>query len=279
MARMTRERRARRYLQASMESGYTGLPAEHKHAKQQLMREHERAYPRVRQHALAGTSRDFDRPLSAGEREHQSHLREQEGLTEHDVRAIREELRAKPERNPALSAGPKAAAAAGAAGTGVLDAAITGKGSLWLQIAGLFVGLALVYLLVYGHKGNGPKVLVGLANILTGATRTFIAPVDPIAKLESALGATPITTSTSAASGASTGGSGSAPNAGSPASVTGSPSAASYSRGSSVGGSGPRSWLAHLPPKPSKIKVKVSTPAEVRAFEKATGIHFAHGAG
>lgn len=208
MARMTHAKRARRYLQASMESGYTGLPAEHREAKRQLMREHERAYPKVRQHALAGTSRDFDLPLNAGEREHQRHLREQEGLTEQDVRQIRDQLRTPSsaaqtaaEPDTGIGAGPKAARSAASAGTGAIGSALSGKGSIWLQIVGMFVLLSLIYLLL-SEKGktNGVKALQGIAGAVTGAVRTFLAPVDPIAAAESALGAQPINTSSSTGS-------------------------------------------------------------------------------
>ncbi len=246
-----------------MEAGYTGLPTEHKRAKEDLMREHERAYPKVRQHALAGTNRDFDVPLTNGEREHQRHLRQQEGLTEHDVRDIRDELRATPTRNtparetPNLTGPTKAVTGA----VGAIDAAATGKGSLFLQLAGVFVGLSLFYLLV---KGKGTKALQGLTTAVTGAVHTFIAPIDPIAKLESTLGATPIGASSSTTE---------------PGSTSAAAGGGTGPAGGSVGGVGPSTWSLHLAPKPSKIKVKASTPAQVRAFEKATGAHFAHGAG
>lgn len=268
--RLSKPARARRYLQASMEAGYTGLPAEHKQAKEALMRSHERAYPDVRRHALAGTNQDFDLPLTNGEREHQRHLRTQEGLTEKDVQGIRAQLRAKDDEPAGATTGARAARAASAAGLGAIDAAATGKGSLFLQIAGMFVGLSLIYLLV---AGKGTKALTGITSIITGAAHTFIAPIDPIAKLETALGATPIagaTSSSSSGSGGAGAGAGISPSAGAGSSTTG---------GASVGGSGPSKWQLRLAPKPSKVKVKASTPAQVRAFEKATGAHFAHGAG
>lgn len=273
--RLSNPQRARRYLQASMESGYTGLPAEHKHAKEQLMREHEHAYPDVRKHALAGTRRDFDLPLTNGEREHQRHLRQQEGLTEHDVREIRDEIRAKANEPSRFAAATDTLAAptrsAASSTSNALDAATTGKGSLFLQIAGAFVLLSLVYLLV-AEKGktNGIKALQGITSVLTGAVRTFIAPIDPIAKLEQSLGATPVSASSSGTNSSGSGGSGTG---------TSSAGVGSSSGGSSVGGSGPKTWSLHLAPKPSKIKVKVSTPAQIRAFERATGLHYAHGAG
>ena len=194
--RLSKEARARRYLQASMEAGYTGLPAEHKRAKQSLMAAHERAYPRVREHALAGAARDFDLPLTSGERGHQRHLREQEGLTESDVRDIRAQLRAKPARRETRGSETSRsspltapASSSAAAASGALGAAASGKGNLFLQLAGMLLGLSLIYLLV---AGKGVKALTGLMSVVTGGVRAFIAPVDPIASLEGALGAAPI---------------------------------------------------------------------------------------
>lgn len=248
-----------------MEAGYTGLPAEHKNAKEALMRSHERAYNDVRRHALAGTNQDFDMPLTNGEREHQRHLRTQEGLTEKDVREIRENIRnANSSQDTGISAGPRTARAAGAAGLSAIDAATTGKGSLILQLAGVLITLSLIYLLV---AGKGTNALRGITNLIVGAARTFIAPVDPIAKLESSLGATPISTSSPAGDS----GGAMAPSSGG--------SSGSSPDGSSVGGSGPSAWRSHLAPDPSKIKVRASSPAAVEAFEKATGAHFTYGSG
>jgi hypothetical protein len=264
--RLSKPARARRYLQASMEAGYTGLPAEHKHAKESLMRSHERAYSDVRRHALAGTNQDFDQPLTAGEREHQRYLRTQEGLTEKDVRDIRQDLRGQ-DSKPASSSSTTSSRTAQTASAGALsaiDAATTGKGSLFLQIAGVFVTLALIYLLV---AGKGTNALRGITNLIVSAATTFISPIDPIAKLETSLGATPVSTNTSnetaspGATGASAGASGSGAG------------------GSSIGGSGVKTWRDHLAPRPSRVRVRTSTPAQVRAFERATGAHFAHGAG
>jgi hypothetical protein len=272
--RLTKPVRARRYLQASMESGYTGLPAEHKRAKQGLMREHERAYPKVREHALAGAQRDFDLPLTSGEREHQRHLRQQEGLTEHDVRNIRDELRAIPTRSETRGRETTSSPAVPTKAVGgAIGAAATGKGSLFLQIAGMFVLLSLVYLLV-SEKGktNGIKALQGLTGVLTGAVRTFIAPEDPIAKLENALSAGPISTSPTSGSG-----SGGSSGSGSSESSNVSPVPPnSLGLTGSVGGKGTNTWKLHLAPKPSKIKipkVKIASPAEVAAFNRATGAH------
>jgi hypothetical protein len=190
---MTHQQRARRYLRASMKAGYTSMPAEHREAYQAQMREHERAYPKVREHALAGADQDFDKPLAAGEREHQAHLRETEGLQHADVLRIRRELRERPKppptpaRSRAALVTPREAAQAA---VDPLKAAISGKGSLFLQIAGYVLGISLVYLLVAGK--NIPEALKGVSNIVIGAAKTFIAPVDPITAFEGAIKAGPI---------------------------------------------------------------------------------------
>lgn len=221
MANLTKHARARRYLQASMESGYANMPAEHVRAKQQLMAAHERAYPRVREHALAGADQDFDQPLHPGEREHQSHLRQHEGLQHSDVLGIRRELRtgaaeppprsssAPSRRNSGIGAGPRAARSAG----GPIGAAISGSGSMFLQVIGLMLGLSLIYLLV---AGKGSQAITGVVGVVTGGVRAFVAPVDPIATAERALGAQPI----NAAGGASTT-TASSPNPGSAKGVDG----------------------------------------------------------
>lgn len=216
MARLTRQARARRYLQASLESGFTGLPAEHRRAKQSLMREHERAYSGVRAHALAGSSRHFDEPLTAGEKEHQRALRRQEGMQQGDVERIqREQL---DEQRQAAQGRPQSRgesreesraerAAAGAAGatSASLGSLIPGGGGTVMYAIGLMLGLSLIYLLV---AGKGAGVITGITGVVVGAVRAFIAPVDPVAHLEGVLGAGPITAASAAAVAPSPGGPG-----------------------------------------------------------------------
>jgi hypothetical protein len=218
---LTREKRARRYLQASMSAGYTGLPAEHREAYEQQMRAHERAYPGVRAHALAGASSDFDKPLSAGEREHQRALRDREGLQHADVLRMRRELRGEraPGRRPAparssdpRTAGPRAARAAAGAAGGAIASATGGTGGTITYLIGVMLALSLFYLLV---AGKGAGVITGIVNALVGGVRAFVAPVDPIRSLEGALGASPVSTSpTPSSSASSSRSSGSAPSVG-----------------------------------------------------------------
>jgi murein DD-endopeptidase MepM/ murein hydrolase activator NlpD len=206
---LTREQRARRYLQASQSAGYTGLPAEQREAYEAQQRSHERAYPRVREHALAGADSDFDRPLRAGEREHQRHLRSQEGLQHSEVLRIRRELRgerAAPRRRSTSSgrgssgtfAGPRVARAAAGGAAGAVATAAGGGGNIFLYVVGLILGLSLIYLLV-SEKGKGPALVTGIVNTIAGGVRAFVAPVDPIAHIETALGASPIASPASTA--------------------------------------------------------------------------------
>jgi hypothetical protein len=216
---MTHEERARRYLQASMNAGYTGLPAEHKEAYEDQMRGHERAYPEVAHHALVGSDLDFDKALTPGEREHQKHLRDEKGITNAELADARKRLRGAPpaarkqparRRASSRSAGPRVAAAAASSAAAPISE-ITGGGNTFMYVIGIMLTLSLIYLLVAG-KGSG--VITGISNLVVGATRTFVAPVDPIAHAEAALGAGPIRSASSGVSAAPSPAPGSAPSGG-----------------------------------------------------------------
>lgn len=270
--KLTPAHRAHSYLRASMESGYTGLPAEHHHARQQIMRSHERAYKHVRAHALAGADRDFDTPLTPGEREHQRYLRQQEGLTEAQVREMRDELRGRAARqdhqrqtprreaNTPASQAIKPAATAARGTHNAIDAAITGKGSLPLQIAGIFLGLSLLYLLVAGK--NIPRALAGVSNLAVGAAKAFISPTtDPLKAAETALGAKghapPTAAEKSEAGGEATAGVGLGPSKVNSGHLTTSVDAAGQ-------------LVAAKPaPKPSAVTVKPASEAKSKAFARA----------
>jgi hypothetical protein len=188
-----------------MEAGYTGLPAEHREAKESLMRAHERAYPRVREHALVGTRKHFDEPLTAGEREHQSHLRREAGIENAEAERIRRDLDGTSSVARAR-ARHGAGAGAGAAG-GAIGSAIGGGGNTLLYAVGLGLILILLYFLLgEGRKGEGglAKPFSSLVGVATGAAKAFVDPVDPLEKLEGALGAAPISGSASTSSGSST---------------------------------------------------------------------------
>jgi hypothetical protein len=186
---MTREERARRYLQASRDAGYTNLPQEHVEAAESLMREHERRYPQVREHAIVGADQDFDKPLSAGEREYQRHLRGEEGLTHGQVLERRKAIRSgeKPTRPRPKSTGTRRAAArAGFTGARAYRRAArpTGlpgvagdAGSLTLQLIGVGIMLALAYLVL---SDKGSKAFGAILRGLSSALRMLIGPVDPL---------------------------------------------------------------------------------------------------
>jgi hypothetical protein len=182
-----------------MHAGYTGLPPEHREAYEAQMAAHERAYSRVREHALAGADSDFDEPLTTGEREHQRELRRREGMQQRDVQRVRNELRGSTpggrRRAPAQRAGGgsrrqrRPAAAAGAKATQALRAATTSGGSTLTYLIGIGLFLSLFYLLV---AGKGAGAVNGIVNVIVGAAGAFVKPIDPIAHLEQSLGATPV---------------------------------------------------------------------------------------
>jgi hypothetical protein len=271
---LTKPERARRYLEASMASSYTGLPAEHREAHEGTMRHHEARYKNVRQHALAGTDADFDEPLSAGAREHQRYLRKQEKLTEGGVREMRKELRGtvpssgqparrrsssepdEPSRAAGVLKGPRKVASAGgkalSAGGDVLG--VKSGGNVLLKLIGVGLLLSLIYLLV---AGKGVAAVGGIVTSLVNGVRAFVAPVDPIAKLQQSLGAEtakPVAGSSSTPNAAGGGG---------------------LASGASVGSqSGERLAFARAKaggtaPAPSKVKVKVSRSTAVRGFNQA----------
>lgn len=184
---MTQQEAARRYVQASMASGYTGLPDEHREAHEGTMRDLERRFPGVRDRALAGASSDFDKPLSAGEREHQAHLRSEEGLQHADVLRMRRELRGAPSSNRSTRrGGRRAAVRAGAAGGRAFARAqrqvlsssgVQDTGSLLLQALGVAIGLSLLYLAL---SPAGSKGFSTLLNGIAKFVRLLTGPFDPL---------------------------------------------------------------------------------------------------
>jgi hypothetical protein len=181
----SRARDAHRYLQASQSAGYTGLPAEHREAYEGTMRELERKYTGVRTHALVGTDADFDKPLAAGEREHQRHLREREGLSEKDVRDARKELRGEgaPRKSTAgavrsgIRGGRAYARARRYARSSGLPGVGGSAGSTVLYAVGVGLGLALLYLAV---SKNGSKAITTLLGGAAGFMRALVGPIDPL---------------------------------------------------------------------------------------------------
>jgi len=235
MAKLTRKQAARRYLQADMNASYTGLPEEareiHEETKRRLVRSSGQELPLL---ATVGTDRDFDAPLTPGEREHQRYMRTSK-LADSSPQAIAEH-RARL-RNPPVPRGPRrrspgpatrrasssrsraAPRRAASTATSAVSDAVAGRGNIFLQLLGWTLALSLVYLLV---AGKGVNALGGIMNTIVGGVRTFITPADPIKSLEQALGATPPTSSSSTATAAAAAAGGVATGA----SATGEPSAA-----------------------------------------------------
>jgi hypothetical protein len=91
---MTHEERARRYLEASRAASVAGRGSEAEAIHHETMRRLEREHPAVREHALVGTSQDFDQPLGRNETEHQRELRRKAGITNTQAASSRRELRA-----------------------------------------------------------------------------------------------------------------------------------------------------------------------------------------
>jgi hypothetical protein len=181
---MSKELRAHRYLQASQSAGLTGLPEEAREAYEQQMSAHERAYPDVRTHAIVGTNSDFDTNLSAGEREHQGHLREEEGHTNASLLEARKQLRqgAKPKTTRTTA---KAVGAGGRAGKSYFSSRRAARslgypanlGSTLLESAGLAIGVILLYLVL---SPNGSKAFATLLNGVSSGLRLFVGPGDPL---------------------------------------------------------------------------------------------------
>lgn len=148
---MTHAERARRWLQTALSASLDNLKAEHLEILEDQLEAHERAYPDVRDHAIAGAAADFDQPLSAELRSYQQHLRQQDQLDGHDVLQLRRELRARehpPEPCTHVQPRRRRRARAGelvlAFGAGDLIGAATGRRTT----AGVLAAGGLVALLV-----------------------------------------------------------------------------------------------------------------------------------
>lgn len=177
-----------------MAASYTGLPGEAKEAHQGTMRQLERKHPGVKEHAIVGSDQDFDKPLRAGEREHQGYMRQREGMTHGQVlerrKAIRgggtKPTRPKPSNRRAVGAGARAGRSyyrgrSAIRQTGIPSAAQS-TGSLVMEAVGIAIGLSLLYLIL-NEKGKGPLALSTLFKGLESAVKIFINPVDPLKAL------------------------------------------------------------------------------------------------
>lgn len=192
---LNRQEHARRYLEASRTASSKASSVEQRKAARERMRSHEREYPGVREHAIAGaTGIDFDTPLHAETRLHQRRLRERENLTQHDLRGMRQELRGESEQRRRnvrreQTAGPRAARSAASSAAGLASSAAGAGGNTILYAIGMGLLLIVFYLFV---AGKGAGALTGLVGVATGAASAFISPTkDPLQSLEGALGAKP----------------------------------------------------------------------------------------
>ena len=186
---MSEQEAARRYLQASMAAGYTGLPDEHREAHEATMRKLERQHENVRLRALAGAAADFDKALTPGEREHQAYLRDREGMKHADVLKARRELRggSSPSGQGRRSSGRRRAAVRAGARAGkayarahkqvIASSGIGDAGSLALQALGVGIGLALIYLAL---SPNGSKAFSTLLAGISKFVRLLVGPFDPL---------------------------------------------------------------------------------------------------
>lgn len=197
-----------------MAANYTGLPGEAKEVHEGTMAQLERKFPGISEHAMVGADQDFDKPLAAGEREHQTHMRSREGMSHGQVLERRKALRepgSKPTR-PKPKAGTRRAARVGArAGrsyyrsrtaraTG-LPSAAQSTGSLVMEAVGIAIGLSLVYLIL-NEKGKGPLAVTTLLKGLESAIKIFINPVDPLKAFSSSSSSSSTSSSTGKATGA-----------------------------------------------------------------------------
>lgn len=183
--------RSRQYMQMHRDSGYTGLPDEHRESREEIMRQLERQDEGVRERALVGGPKHFDRPLTKDERSYQQHWQREEGLDVGDVERRRKDLGSsspKPRGRRSQGAGRRhqppggrrrssfrrVAAPVTSSPTG--EAAASGAGLFWEMFAGGIV-LSLL-LLVLSSKGT--KVTSGILGGITGA---FARLADPSSDL------------------------------------------------------------------------------------------------
>lgn len=196
---MTKEAAARRYLESSRAASMFHDGEEGATIHRETMAELRKHHPNVAEHALLGAGQDFDEPPGRTELEHQRQLRSDAGLTNSDIVERRKALRGRGYGAPS-PAKPKAAPrktratprrrvkGAGAVASAPGDA-VAGRGNIFMQLLGWTLVLSVIYLLL---TGKGVSALTGLVNVVVGGVTTFIRPVDPIASLEGALGASPI---------------------------------------------------------------------------------------
>lgn len=204
--------RARLYLQAHRDSGMTGLPDEHRQARQDIMSQLEREDQGVRERALVGSGQHFDRRLEKGERSYQQNWQRREGLDVGDVTRRRKDLD-RDQDAPKPSGGrrpgtPGPRRKYGGRGRSPIRritnnapaAATSVAGIAWeLFIAG--VAVSLLYLVLTSSEKGGNNVL---EDALTGVTGAFARLADPTNNLFGPAKATAAAAKTSTAKTAAT---------------------------------------------------------------------------
>ena len=186
--RLSTERAAQLYIQAHRDAHYTNLPAAHKQAKLDILRQLEHQDPQVRERALIGGPRHTGQ-LSPSERSHQTYMREQAGISHAELlerrRALDQPPRvpsrgpqprpapSRPSLPPARPAARRAARAVARATPGV-----TGGKNTVIRVIGVIVALSVLYLIV-SKRGSG--AFAALTGITTGVFRNFLGSGDLLA--------------------------------------------------------------------------------------------------
>lgn len=200
---MTRRQAAREYLSSDYYSSATGVSAEQRKVHHETMRSLEERYPGIREQAIAGQPRHFDRPLSTNERSHQRYMQEREKLDTPELATLRRNLddadrarprassgggesgaparrtpppprRPSPTRPPTRNRARNAAASARravAASPISPPASVKGIGSMITTAASAGVAFSMLYLLLQNGKAAG--------GIIGGAGQAFDKLVSP----------------------------------------------------------------------------------------------------
>ncbi len=180
-----RRARARTWLQADLRGSYEGLSQENKDAWRQVQRRLEAEDPDVRHLALGLRSAEFDRPLTAGEREHQQHLRERAQISpelahEHARRILAGEPQPKAAAKPSRPAPRATPPRRRRSGSRAIELPSPTSSSLPLKIAGGILGLVLLYMAL---SPRGSEAFAGLVNTAMRGISLLVGPEDPLAAI------------------------------------------------------------------------------------------------
>jgi hypothetical protein len=205
---LSRERAAQLYIQAHRDAHYTNLPAEHKQARLDILRDLEHQDPSVRERALVGAPRHTG-TLNPSERSHQTYMRDQAGISHAELlerrRALdkppgtsspgghgsRGQSRPAPSRPvlPRASAGQRRAARTIAHAT----PSLTGGKNITIKVIGIIVALSVLYLIISKRGSGAFSAILGIG---TGVVKNFLGSGDI---LTDPLAASPASTAGTAA--------------------------------------------------------------------------------